>query len=430
MKMEHTPNHEGKQSTGNDLNWLLNQPLETKLELFNHHLSLVKLFVNHFLEDEVLKKAGPRYSRREPESGYSRWGTNPGSVKVGDQRMSINVPRIYNHEEGQVESPESYKDIREGETPSERLMQAVLKGLSTRDYEGVIDHLGESFGLSKSSVSEAFRQRSAEALEKFENRDLSQHQFVGLFLDGKYLAKEQIIIALGVTTEGFKIPVGFIQTHTENHRSIKQMLSHLKERGLENEEGMLVVIDGSKGLYKAVKESFGQWAVIQRCRWHKREDVLGHLAEEDRQWVKARYHEALARTKYGEAKTELNQLAGELDKLNKTAARSLREGLEEVLTLHWLGLNGAFQKSFATTNCIESLNAQVDRYLKKVKRWKSSDTRYRWMAVALLEIEDRMRRVDNYRKIHLMQEKLKEEVQAKTENTGTQPSQISTKNRA
>lgn len=142
-----------------------------------------------------------------------------------------------------------------------------------RDYDGVVDYLNEGFGMSKSSVSRSFKVKTSEKLEEFENRRFDQDTFVGLFIDGKYLASEQIIIVLGVTNQGVKVPLGFIQSHSEHSGPISDLLSDLVSRGLGYDQGLLVVIDGSKGLKKAVKDVFGRYAVIQRCTWHKRENV-------------------------------------------------------------------------------------------------------------------------------------------------------------
>jgi len=288
------------------------------------------------------------------------------------------------------------------ETPDTAVLDGIIKGLSMSDYQGVIGRLAESFGLSRSSVSLRFIEESSEKLKTFEERRLNGRRFVALFIDGKYLAKEQIIIVLGITLGGEKIPLGFLQTHAENSVPIKDLLNKMIERGLDYEAGLLCIIDGSKGIHKAVTETFGSKVVIQRCQWHKRENVLSYLNEQDRGIFYRRINRAYQTDTYEDALEQIKQIIHDLEHINLSAARSLSEGLEETLTLHRLGLKELFGKSFSTTNIIENLNSQLSRYLRNVKRWQSSDQRYRWIACALLEIEVRMRKVINYKQLDFM----------------------------
>jgi transposase-like protein len=219
--MEHTLQDKGTQTDTkqretdrNNFDWLRKQPTDIKIALMQNHLSLCQLLINELLEDEVTTKAGQRYKHeRRP---YKRWGTNPGSVRVGDHKVKVSVPRLRDIENNHCPSLETYERLKETDRPSDQLLKAVLCGLSTRDYEGVIDHLQEGFGLSKSAVSRRFVERTKEKLREFETRSLEHDRFVAIFIDGKYLAREQIIIALGVTERGDKIPLSFIQSHTEN----------------------------------------------------------------------------------------------------------------------------------------------------------------------------------------------------------------------
>jgi len=396
------------------LSWLLEQDLQTKLAILNNHLEISRMLVNDILEDEVKSYSGSWYSHDKPHnSRYSRWGFNPGSVKIGDQRIPVDVPRVYDKYSGCNKQLGNYEQLKEIPAIDEGVLKAVLLGLSTRDYNQVMCNLLDSFGLSHSSVSREFIEQSSKKLEAFEKRDLSEYDFVSLFIDGKYLAKEQIIIVLGVTMQGDKIPIGFIQSTTENARSIKELLGNLINRGLQYDEGLLIVIDGSKGLYKAVKEVFGEYAVIQRCQWHKRENVISYLSESKKEHYRKRINKAYRNENYEEAKELLREIIKDLKSDNMSAAASLEEGFEETLTLHRLGLMEDFGRSFASTNCIESLNSQIEKYLKKVKYWKSSDQRYRWVSAALIEIEHRMRKVNNYQKLSEMKVKIQQKLSEK-----------------
>jgi len=393
------------------ISWLLEQDIEVKLEVLKNQLDLSRMLINELLEDEVKEYTGVRYSHNKPHNGqYDRWGFNPGSVKLAGERLRMEVPRIYDHKNKASKPLTIYEKLKELPGIDEKLLKAVLLGLSTRDYEQVIKTMLDSFGVSHSSVSNAFIEQSRR-LEAFESRDLSDYEFVGVFIDGKYLAKEQMIIVLGVTLQGDKIPLGFIQSATENSTCIKELLSSLINRGLRYEDGLLCVIDGSKGVYKAVKDVFDSSAVIQRCMWHKRENVLSYLNEIGQEHYRRRLNKAYGCDNYQEAKDQLQSIIRDLKAVNLSASRSLEEGLEETLSLHRLGLIDTFRRSFSTTNCIENLNSLVGKYLNKVKHWKSSHQRYRWIACGLLESEQRMRKIHNYKKLYILKEKIKQEVQ-------------------
>lgn len=395
----------------NKISWLLEQDLDIKLQAIQHHLEITRMLINDILEDEIEQYTGKRYQRAKPHDGqYSRWGYNPGSVKIGAERLRVSVPRMYDNVNGNNKSLETYEKLRELQSVDDRLLKAVILGLSTRNYEPVIKNLMDSFGISHSSVSRDFIEQSSSRLEVFENRSLNDYDFVALFIDGKYLAKEQVLIVLGVTIGGEKIPIGFIQTATENSKSISELLRNLIERGLKYQDGLLCVIDGSKGIYKAVKTVFGAYAVIQRCQWHKRENVLSYLPEHKADDYRRRMNKAYNNEDYYKARKTLLEIIDALKIDNMSASASLKEGLEETLTLHRLGLTKYFKRSFSTTNAIENLNSQIGKYLRNVKKWTNSEQRYRWVASALFEIERKMRRVDNYKKLHEMRAVLKQEV--------------------
>ena len=397
---------------GKTLSWALAQGIDTKIALLQHYQHLGCLLAEEIMAEEVRLLAGASYSRNKPYGGrYSRWGTNPGSVKLDHEKVPVEVQRLYDHDIGGTIGLKTYRRLHKMEPPENAVIDGIIKGLSMSDYQAVIGRLSESFGLSRSSVSLRFIEESGEKLKAFEERRLDDRRFVSIFIDGKYLAREQIVIVLGVTIEGEKIPLGFLQTHSENSGPIKELLNKLVERGLNFDKGLLCVIDGSKGIYKAVEEAFGSKAVVQRCQWHKRENVLNYLNEKDREIYKRRINKAYQSDTYEEARAQLDQIIHDLERLNLSAARSLAEGMEETLTLLRLGLKELFGKSFSTTNIIENLNSQLGRYLRNVKRWQSSDQRYRWVACALLEIELRMRKVTNYRHLDVMAMTIQAEIE-------------------
>lgn len=397
-----------------NLDWYLTQSLETQMSLFGNFLEVSKLLAGQILEDEVKEKAGIRYEREKPSSGrYSRWGSNPGSIRVGEEKVKIKVPRIHDNQRLITESPDSYQKLRSIDLPSEALMKKIILGLSQHDYQEVVKMGIESFGLSQSTVSKAFIEESTKALKEFEKRDLGLYDFIALVIDGKYLSKENTVIALGITISGEKIPLGFIQTTTENSTAVKGLLKDLLKRNFKYTQGILALVDGSKGLKKAVDETFGKYALVQRCQWHKRENVLSYLSQEHQDQYRGKLQRAYSEPDYQTAKSKLKEIMIELTKINRSAAKSLEEGLEETLTIHRLGLVEQLGKSFTTTNLIENLNSQLKKYVGRVKRWMNSDMRSRWMAVALLQIERRMKKVNNYQKLHLLRTALKTELKIK-----------------
>ena len=382
---------------------LLDSGLDVKLHLLQHYTNLARLLAAEILDDEVGSLCGKPYSRNKPLNGrYRRWGHNPGSIRIKHERVPIEVPRVRDVESNSERPLESYGQMKNPVEVDQHLEESILLGLSQRDYGRVASAFLDGFGLSQSSVSRAFQERSRRALEAFEARSLADEDFVALWIDGKYLSGRQVVIPPdGGTMDGRKLPLGFVETTAENSdgypsaEAIKGLLQDLIGRGLAFEQGLLCVIDGAKGLFKAVREVFGSLACVQRCQWHKRENVVSYLAKKDQAAYRRRLQKAYQQPDYPTAKAALIQIHTELKGLNRSAARSLMEGLEETLTLHRLGLFDELGVSLKTTNCIESLNSQLGKYLGRVKRWMDSDQRQRWVAMGLLEAEQRMRRINH-----------------------------------
>ena len=292
----------------------------------------------------------------------------------------------------------------------ERLLRRVLYGLSCRNYEAAAEAVPGAIGLSASSVSRQFIKGTARQLREFQQRDLSGEDFVALWLDGKAFAEDLLVMALGLTLEGRKVPLGFVQAGTENAEVVTVFLRELLDRGLKIDAGLLVVIDGAKGLRAAVKRVLGKRATVQRCQWHKRENVVKYLPKGEQGAMRRRLQRAYEKPTYSEAKAALKEIVRELEQRNLSAARSLEEGLEETLTLHHLGLFAQLGASLKTTNCIESVLSQVESRCRKVSHWKNSSQKHRWLAASLLDIEPRLRRVRGYRHLPLLREALQKEL--------------------
>lgn len=390
-----------------NLEWYLRQSTDMQYEMFMNFVDIAKLHYNQLVEKEKEEKVGDKYAR---SNQFSRWGSNPGSIRIGEEKVRVEAQRYYNKKTGKTETSDYYRKLHKLPMPTEEVIKKVIKGLSQKEYEEVTKSVVESFGLSQSTISRAFIEESRKRLEEFEKRDLGMYDFIALIIDGKYLSKDNIVIALGVTISGIKLPLGFIQTTTENSEAVKGLLKNLIERNFRFEEGILTITDGSKGLKKAVESTFGELTVLQRCQWHKRENVISYLKEEDKEIYRGKLQRAYNEPDYETAKRRLLEIRNELKKINLSAANSLEEGLEETLTIHRLGLVESLGRSFTTTNLIENLNSQLAKYVRKVKRWMNPEMKSRWVASALFEIENKMRRINNYDKLHLLRTALKTEL--------------------
>lgn len=383
----------------------INEEVNGRIELIKQLIPLGLEAVRDVLEQEVSELVGNRYGRTG--SGNTRWGSNPGSVYLGDQKVSVRVPRVRNKATGKEVELGSYVELKDSSRFNEQVFSHVINGISTRKYEKAAEQLPETFGIKKSSVSRKFKAASAKRLQELFERDLSKEDIVAIFIDGKPLRGTQILIALGVTIEGVKIPLGFIETATENANVCRDFISGLIDRGLNTEQEILVVVDGSKGILKAVKSVLGEKAVVQRCQWHKRENVVSYLPKHLQTEFRGKLQSAYQQETYDKAKSRLKVVRKELSLINEDAARSLDEGLEETLTIHKLGVFTAVGKSFKTTNCIENLNREIQRYTQRVCKWKNSDQRRRWVASALLEIEQKFKVVEGYKQLPLLRQSMK-----------------------
>jgi transposase-like protein len=390
--------------------------VDVKIEMIRSLVPLGLMHVHELLDDEVKALAGERYARKGESEQGSRHGSNPGTVRLGGQRVPIRVPRVRGIEGGEIPL-RSYEALHQGGDPNELLLRRVLYGISCRNYEAAAEAIPGAIGLSSSSVSRGFIEASAAKLREMQERDLSSEDVVAMVLDGKTFADATMVIALGITISGEKRFLGFVETDTENERVLTPFLRSLLERGLDISQGLLVVIDGSKGLRSAVLKAFRNRVLVHRCQWHKRENVVSHLSKGEQVSWRQRLQRAYNRPEYEEALAALEKLHCELEERNQSAAGSLEEGLQETLTLHRLGVYGVLGRSLKTTNCLESVNALVEERCAKVDHWKNSSQRQRWLATALVDIEPRLRKLMGYRHLPRLREALKRELKLETQTS-------------
>ena len=330
-----------------------------------------------------------------------------------DQKIPISVPRVRDVVANREIELKAYQRLQSPSNDNEA-MRRLLHGLSTHKYHESSALTAEAFGISASNLSKKFKKCSGDKLKELQTRSLAQEDIVAIFIDAKRYADDGVVVGLGVTIDGKKVVLGIEQIHSENGRVIEQWLDRLMERGLKFEKGILFIIDGSKGIRKAIENKFSVYALIQRCRWHKRENVVAYLDAAQQSVFRRRLQEAYALTTHKEAKASLMKLHQELEKVNVSAANSLREGLEDTLTIHQLGLSSELAKHLSTTNCIEGVMSQMGSYTDKVDRWHNSDQILRWTGMSLMDIEPRLNRIYGHRYLNILRFKLLKIVEERT----------------
>jgi transposase-like protein len=350
--------------------------------------------MHRYMDQEIQQRCGSW-----GEQSHYRHGSEPGYVVFHGRKVAIERPRLRRKVAGEA-ALESYRLFQQDGRMQRAVARKLIRQVSTRNYAGAIDDCLEGYGIGKSSVSRHWKLATAAELEKLCQRPVPP-KLVALLLDGQSFRGEHLIVGLGVDEEGQKHVLGLWHGATENSTVVKALLTDLRERGLDTEGAILVVIDGAKALYKAVKEVFGERALIQRCRVHKLRNVMEHLPREKQQQAAWRLRGAWAKPSAEAALQELRATVKWLDAISPCAARSLEDGLEETLTLHRLGINELLRKSLSSTNLIESCFARTESWTKRVKRWRNGKMVMRWGAAALLVAEAGFRRIRGH--AHLSQ---------------------------
>ena len=352
------------------------------------------------LEEEVVEVVGAK-GKHNANRVAVRHGHESGEVTLGGRRVAVERPRVRSADGRAEVRLATYEHFADRDPLSRVVLERMLAGVSTRRYQRTAEPVGgeieqDARSTSRAAVSRTFVERTRRALGKLMSRRLDDLRLAVLMLDGLELQGRTNIVALGITTEGVKIPLGLWEGSTENATVATALLADLVERGLDPEQGILFVIDGAKALRKAIRAVFGE-APVQRCVRHKERNVLDHLPERDRPAVKQRLRRAWALDDHARALDQLRRLAGELERSYPGAAGSLREGMEETLTLTRLGVSGSLKRTLESTNPCESMLEIVRRTQRNVKRWSSGEMALRWTAAGMLEAERQFRRIIGYR---------------------------------
>jgi putative transposase len=352
------------------------------------------------MDEEVDEVVGAK-GRHDPDRFAVRHGYEAGEVTLGGRRVGVERPRVRSADGSAEVRLQTYEYFADRDPLTKSVLERMLAGVSTRRYRRTQEPVGTEVeqaarSTSKSSVSRTFIERTRGALSGLMSRRLDDVRLAVMMIDGLELQGRCCVVALGITTEGVKIPLGLWEGSTENATVATALLSDLVERGLDPEQGILFAIDGAKALRKAIRTVFGE-APVQRCVRHKERNVTDHLPERDRVAVKQRLRRAWALDDHARALDQLRALARELDRSYPGAAGSLREGMEETLTLTRLGVPGNLKRTLESTNPCESMIEIVRRTQRNVKHWSSGEMALRWTAAGMLEAEKQFRKIIGYR---------------------------------
>lgn len=367
------------------------------------HKRLGVMLVESILQIEREELAGPSYA--PSTAGLSKWGFQQGSVFVGDQKYKIKKPRLIG--DGVEKSLPSYEKLKESGAFSEELLSKLMAGISARQYKSTVTKAAEAFGVSPSSVSRHFVKASAKKLKEFVERDLSGFEPFAIMLDTVHRGGMAFIVALGIDTAGKKQVLGFWQGATENSVITLQLFEDLERRKLKLSNEIIFITDGGSGVISALRSKFGQMLIHQRCTIHKDRNIQKHLAKRYRDRAHDLFKAALLHVKYSDAKSELLKMEKWLRGINPSAANSLLEALEEILTLHRLNTPEEIRKILSTTNGIENLFSTLRHREKNLKNYSSiyrgkpvkKDISQRWLATVLLNAEKGFRKVKGHKEI-------------------------------
>lgn len=355
--------------------------------------------LSEVFREEAAAIAGAK-GKHHVDRTHHHWGSAPSELTFGGRRITVGRPRVRTRTGQEVQLP-SVSHFRELDPLPERVLNQVVLGVSTRGYAASLEAPPpglRSRGTSKSAASRHLVARMGSRMREHLGRRLDELKLVALVIDGIVIARQTVVVALAIARDGTKVPVGLWQGSTENGALCTALLQNLLERGLRIEGRILCVIDGGKGLRKAITDVLGEAVVVQRCQVHKRRNVKDHLPKSRQAHVDAAMRQAYKSSSVDSARKQLRSLAAWLDSEgHEGAAASLREGLEETLTVLKLGLPHSLARSLSTTNSIENVLGTVRRISRNVKRWRGGDMVKRWTAVGVLTAQQRFRRIKGYR---------------------------------
>lgn len=354
-------------------------------------------------EAEIAQACGPK-GKHDLDRAAVRHGSGRGSVTLGGRRVAVTRPRARTTDGHEVPLA-SYAHFAAEDMLSQVVMERMLAGVATRRHTRTAEPVSEQAtggaqkSTSRSAVSRRFVKQTETALAELMARELTGEDIKVLMLDGEHMAERCVVVALGITVDGTKKPVGLWDGSTENKTVVRALLADLAARGLRFDDGLLVVLDGAKALSAAVREVFGDKALIQRCTLHKRRNVADHLPDKEQTWVDAKLVKAFTHPDPEQGMRQAKDLVGLLAKSYPGAAASLLEGLEEMFTVARLGIDGRLAKTLTTSNPIESMISIARTTNRNVTRWRDGQMVLRWTAAGMLNAERSFRRIKGYKQM-------------------------------
>ncbi|MBU1949797.1 MAG: transposase [Candidatus Eisenbacteria bacterium] len=368
--------------------------MEGKLAFDAMMLDMGKMFAEAIMDMDREERSGPDYHPLDPN--LQKWASQPGSVYIGDQKVRVDHPRLRDQEKGCEIPLESYLKMKQRGQFSEELLEKIFQGISAQKYSDTVISSAQAFGVSPSAISQRIVEATGRRLGEFKNRSLAEFRPFALFLDTIHRGGQAFIVALGLNVSGEKLALGFWEGSSENSEVCHELLSDMESRGLVLSKRILWVTDGGSGIRKALRGRFGKKLLHQRCTIHKDRNIQGHLPKRYRTQAHRLFKAALEQNSYSDARKMLLEFETWLREINESAADSLKEAFEEILTLHRLKVPALLRKTLYSTNPIESMFSRVRDCEKNVKRARSSQMRQRWLAAVLMHCEKSFRRVKGY----------------------------------
>jgi len=354
------------------------------------------MVIGQIMTEEMTAKVGPR-GRHDPHRVATRNGTAPGSVALGGRTVPVDRPRATLTGGGEVQL-DSYALFSSADLLTQLAVERMLAGVATRRHGDVAEPIGAELeavarGASRSAISRRFKAATTRALDELLARDLAELDVAALMIDGIIFAEVCCVVALVITTDGTKVPVGLWDGDTENGTVVTDLLTDLVARGLRYDQGLLVVMDGAKALATGVKKVFGRRALVQRCVLHKRRNLESYLPDELAGPTDRKLAAAFNDADPARGKRVAEGIARQLEAKYPSAAASLREGLDDMFTVRRLGVSDRLARSLSCTNSIESMISIVRSTTARVKRWKDTKMVRRWAGAGMLEAERSFRRI-------------------------------------
>jgi len=371
--------------------------IDTRAELMELAVASGLKVLTTMLEADRTAICGPRY-QHQAERAASRAGRVCSEVVLGGRKVQIRRPRV--RADGHEVALPTFEAFADTDPLNRRVVEQMLIGVATRQYGRSLEPTGTDIrtrGTSKSAVSRRFVAKTKSQLAAWRSTAFDALDLVALLIDGVHVGEHCIVVALGIDKTGAKHALGLWDGSTENAAVCQSLLADLQGRGLRTDRSLLVILDGSKALHKAVTQTFGSAALMHRCQVHKLRNILEHLPEGQRPWVRAIVARAYKQTEVATARRLLQDLARRLEDRYPSAAASVREGLDETLTVITLGLSDRLRQSLATTNAIESLISRTRHVKRNVKRWRGGQMVLRWTAAAVLEAVTGFRRLKGHK---------------------------------